>query len=217
MRVGQVLLAFGLAIALAGCSAPPGADIDAAKASVEKAVGGGAGQYAPESLKAAQDAQAALDAELKAQDANWVKSYDKTKELARAAKAAGDKAATEAAAAKEKADAAAVAVKRREEARAAAKANAVRVGGNVKPPVKIKDVQPVYPAIAKNAKIGGVVVIEATIGADGKVADTKVLRSVPLLDQAALDAVKQWEYQPSTQNGKPVPVVMTVTVNFTKP
>ena len=91
------------------------------------------------------------------------------------------------------------------------------MGGKIKPPVKIKDVQPLYPAIAKNAKVSGVVVIEATIGADGKVADTKVLRSVPLLDQAALDAVQQWEYQPSTQDGKPVPVVMTVTVNFTKP
>jgi TonB family protein len=217
MRVGQLLLASGLAIAVAGCSAPPSADVDAAKASVEKAAGGGAGQYAPDSLKAAQDAQAALDAELKAQDEKWIKSYDKTKELAAATKAAGDKAATEAAAAKEKADATALAARNREAARAAAKANAVKVGGKIKPPVKIKDVQPVYPQIARTAKVSGVVIIEATIDADGKVADAKVLRSVPLLDQAALDAVKQWEYQPSMQNGKPVPVVMTVTVNFTRP
>ena len=58
------------------------------------------------------------------------------------------------------------------------------------------------------------VIIEATIGADGKVIDTKVLRSVPMLDQAALDAVRQWEFTPTLLNGAPVPVVMTVTVNF---
>ena len=55
----------------------------------------------------------------------------------------------------------------------------------------------------------------ATIGASGKVTDAKVLRSIPLLDAAALDAVKQWEYTPTTLNGQPVPVIMTVTVNFT--
>jgi len=57
-------------------------------------------------------------------------------------------------------------------------------------------------------------IVEATIGADGKVIDAKVLRSVPLLDQAALDAVRQWEYAPTLLNGVPVPVVMTVTINF---
>jgi TonB family protein len=217
MRVGHLLLACGLAVIVAGCGAPPAADVDAARASVEKATSAGASQYAPEALKTAQDAQAALDAELKAQDEKWFKSYDKAKDLAESAKAAGDKAATDASAAKAKADAAALVVKKREEARMAAKASAVRVGGTVKPPVKIKDVQPVYPAIAKQAKVGGVVVIEATIDAEGKVADTKVLRSAPLLEQAAVDAVRQWEYTPSMQNGKPVPVVMTVTVNFTRP
>lgn len=217
MRVGHLLIACGLAVAAAGCGAPPTTDVDAARASVDKARAGGASQYAPESLKAAQDAQAALDAELKAQDEKWVKSYDKTKELAAAAKTAGDRAANDAAAAKEKAEAAAMAAKKREAARAAAKASAVRVGGSIRPPVKIKDVQPVYPAIAKQAKVGGVVVIEATIDAEGKVADTKVLKSAPLLEQAAVDAVRQWEYRPSMQNGKPVPVVMTVTVNFTRP
>ena len=58
-------------------------------------------------------------------------------------------------------------------------------------------------------------IIEATIGRDGTVIETKVLRSVPLLDQAALDAVKQWRFTPTLLNGVPVPVVMTVTVNFT--
>ncbi len=56
-------------------------------------------------------------------------------------------------------------------------------------------------------------ILEALIGVDGRVADAKVLRSVPLLDQAALDAVRQWEYTPTLLNGAPVPVVMTVTVH----
>jgi len=60
-----------------------------------------------------------------------------------------------------------------------------------------------------------VVIIEATIGTDGKVKDAKVLRTIPLLDQAALDAVRQWEFTPTLLNGVPVPVIMTVTVNFT--
>ena len=91
----------------------------------------------------------------------------------------------------------------------------VRVGGNIKTPTKIKDVRPVYPPIAQSARVQGVVIIEATIGADGKVKDAKVLRSIPLLDQAALDAVKQWQFTPTLLNGVPVPVIMTVTVNFT--
>jgi len=91
----------------------------------------------------------------------------------------------------------------------------VRVGGNIKTPTKTKDVKPVYPPIAQSARVSGVVIIEATIGADGKVKDAKVLRSIPLLDQAALDAVKQWAFTPTLLNGVPVPVIMTVTVNFT--
>ena len=73
-----------------------------------------------------------------------------------------------------------------------------------------------YPAIAQSAHVTGAVIIEATIGPDGKVIDAKVVRSIPLLDQAALDAVRQWEYTPTLLNGVPVPVVMTVTVNFTR-
>ena len=61
----------------------------------------------------------------------------------------------------------------------------------------------------------GVVIIEATIGADGRVKEAKVLRGQPLLDQAALDAVKQWQFTPTLLNNVPVPVIMTVTVNFT--
>ena len=103
----------------------------------------------PTPLKAADEARAALDAELKVQDGKWFKSYDKTKELAAAAKAAGDKAAADAVAAKEKAEAAAAKEKADAEATAKAKAAAVRVGGKVKAPTKIKDVTPVYPATAQ--------------------------------------------------------------------
>ena len=208
-------MVLGLAITVTGCASPPNADVDEAKAAVDKATTTDrADRYAVESLKTAQDARAALDAELKAQEGKWVKSYDKTKELAVAAKAAGDKAAADAVAAKETADA--VAAKRRANAEARAKAlkAAVRPGGRIMPPKKIKDVQPVYPALAQSARVSGEVTIEATIGSDGKVIDAKVVRSVPLLDQAALDAVQQWEYLPTMLNGVPVPVVVTVTVNF---
>jgi TonB family protein len=91
----------------------------------------------------------------------------------------------------------------------------VRVGGNVRAPAKVTDVRPVYPVEAQSAKIQGVVIIEAVIGEDGRVAQGCVLRSIPLLDVAALDAVKQWEFTPTLLNGAPVPVIMTVTVNFT--
>jgi TonB family protein len=207
-------IALGLAIIVVGCASPPSADVDAAKAAIDKAAADHADQYAPDSLKAAQDARAALDAELKAQEGKWFKSYDKTKELAAAAKAAGEKASADAIVAKEKADAVAAKEKADAEAREKAKAAALRVGGKIKPPVKIKDVKPVYPAMAKSAGAAGAVIIEATIGPDGKVIDTKVLRSVPMLDQAALDAVRQWEYKPTLLNGVAVPVRMTVTINF---
>ncbi len=91
----------------------------------------------------------------------------------------------------------------------------VRVGGNIKPPTKTRDVKPIYPPIAQSARVQGVVIIEATIGADGRVKEAKVLRGQPLLDQAALDAVKQWQFTPTLLNNVPVPVIMTVTVNFT--
>ena len=91
---------------------------------------------------------------------------------------------------------------------------AVRVGGNIKEPKKVKDVKPVYPDIAKQARVQGLVILECTISPQGKVTDVKVLRGLPLLDAAAEDAVKQWIYTPTLLNGVPVPVIMTVTVNF---
>jgi TonB family protein len=94
-------------------------------------------------------------------------------------------------------------------------ANAVRVGGNMKVPVKTKHVAPVYPAIAQSARVQGVVIVDVLLGPDGKVQDASILRSIPLLDQSALDAVKQWEFTPTLLNGSPVPVIMTATVQFT--
>jgi TonB family protein len=93
--------------------------------------------------------------------------------------------------------------------------DAIRVGGNIKAPTRTRDVRPVYPDIAKEARVQGVVIVETVIGPDGSVQDARVLRSIPLLDEAALDAVRQWRFTPTLLNGVPVPVIMTVTVNFT--
>jgi protein TonB len=90
----------------------------------------------------------------------------------------------------------------------------IRVGGLIRPPVKLAGQQPVYPPIAQSARVQGVVIIEATIGTDGHVVNAKLLRSIPLLDQAALDAVRTWSYSPTLLNGIPVAVIMTVTVQF---
>jgi TonB family protein len=206
-----------LIFALAGCGAPPTAEADAARQSMASASSAGAEKYAANSLKEAQAAQAALDTELKAQEGKLVKSYDRARELAVAAKAAADKAATEATSARERAEAEEARRAKAATARREKLAKAVRVGGQIRPPIKMKDVAPVYPAIAQSARVQGDVVIEATIDEEGKVADTKVVKSVPLLDQAALDAVKQWEYRPSLLNGVPTPVVTTITVKFTRP
>ena len=92
---------------------------------------------------------------------------------------------------------------------------AQRVGGNIKAPQQIKKVSPVYPLLAQQARIAGVVILEALIGPDGKVRQLKVLRSVPFLDGAAIDAVRQWEYTPTLIAGTPTPIIMTVTVTFT--
>ena len=92
---------------------------------------------------------------------------------------------------------------------------AVRPGGAIRQPMKIGGSDPVYPPMARVAGIQGIVIIEATIGADGHVVNARILRSRPLLDEAALDAVRSWEYTPTLLNGVPVPVIMTVTVQFT--
>jgi TonB family protein len=91
---------------------------------------------------------------------------------------------------------------------------AVRAIGDIKPPKLIKLVKPVYPDEAKKAEIEGVVIVEATTDIYGRVVDTKVLRSIPELDQAAQDAVKQWVYEPMIIDGEPRGVIFTVTCTF---
>jgi TonB family protein len=90
----------------------------------------------------------------------------------------------------------------------------LRVGGTIKEPKKIRDVKPAYPFDAQANRVSGVVIIEAIIDRDGYVRDARVLRSVPMLDEAAVQAVRQWQYTPTLLNGYPVEVIMTVTVNF---
>ena len=89
-----------------------------------------------------------------------------------------------------------------------------RVGGDIRPPQKIRDVAPRYPSIAQASRVEGIVILEALISEDGSVQNVKVLRGKPLLDQAAVDAVRQWLFTKPLLNGEPVPVVMTVTVSF---
>ena len=90
----------------------------------------------------------------------------------------------------------------------------VRVGGHIKQPTKLRHVAPVYPKVAMAASVQGVVIIEAVIDATGRVAETRILRGVPMLDEAALEAVRQWEYTPTLLDGVPTPVRMTITVTF---
>jgi len=90
----------------------------------------------------------------------------------------------------------------------------LRVGGGIREPRKLKNVDPTYPSVARAARIQGVVVIECVVGTDGRVADAKVVQGQPLLDGAALKAVQQWRYTPTLYEGVPVPVILTVTVTF---
>ena len=82
----------------------------------------------------------------------------------------------------------------------------LRVGGAIKPPIRLVNVNPVYPEDAKAAGIEGVVILEIVIGQDGSVIEVQVVRSIPELDQAAIDAVSQWQYQPTLLNGEPVEI-----------
>ena len=91
----------------------------------------------------------------------------------------------------------------------------IRVGGNIAPPTKIRDVRPVYPPEALANKVAGVVIVQATIDGEGKVRDARMLKSIPLLDAAAVEAVRQWEFTPTLLNGVPKPVIMVLTINFT--
>jgi len=82
-------------------------------------------------------------------------------------------------------------------------------------PTRIVYVKPEYSESARTAKAQGIVVLEAQIETDGRVCNPRVLRSIPLLDQSAIDAVLQWRFTPAKRNGVAVPVITTMTVNFT--
>ncbi len=96
----------------------------------------------------------------------------------------------------------------------AAQGAPVRTEGDGAAPTRRVYVEPIYPEIAKRAGVSGVVVLEAIIDSNGNVTNVRVVRSRPLLDQAAMDAVREWKYEPTVSNGVPVPIVMTVTVIF---
>jgi protein TonB len=89
-----------------------------------------------------------------------------------------------------------------------------RVGGDIRQPRRIAGDAPVYPDLARRARVEGVVILEVLIDEDGRIDRLKVLRSEPLLDAAALDAVRSWRYTPTLLNGVPVPVLGTVSVRF---
>ena len=94
-------------------------------------------------------------------------------------------------------------------------AGPVRLGGKLQTPALVRRVEPSYPPFLANARIHGVVILEAIISEEGAVTDVKVLRSVhPLLDREAMVAVRQWRYSPLLLNGTRVPFILTVTLSF---
>ena len=101
-------------------------------------------------------------------------------------------------------------------AEVAAPVKPVRIGGVVKEPKVIKMVPPLYPPLASRARVGGLVVLEATLTAQGTVEEIRVISGHPLLIEAAIECVRQWQYEPTYLNGIPVPVILTAKVHFNK-
>jgi protein TonB len=92
----------------------------------------------------------------------------------------------------------------------------IRIGGEVVPPELITKVQPVYPEIARKARVQGVVIVEAIIDKQGNVIEGRILRGLPMgVSEAAVAAIQRWKYRPAMLNGRPVSVYLTVTVTFT--
>jgi TonB family protein len=92
---------------------------------------------------------------------------------------------------------------------------ALRVGGDVKAPIVVSRVEPAYSEEARKARVSGIVIVEAMIDKEGNVTDVNVLKPLPFgLDQAAIDAVKQWKFKPAMKDGQPVDVAFNLTVNF---
>jgi protein TonB len=92
----------------------------------------------------------------------------------------------------------------------------MRVGGDIQAPERIHYIAPDYPELARRARLGGIVILQATIDREGAVTEVEVLRGLGLgLDEAAVSAVSQWQYTPTFYNGRPVEILLTVTVQFT--
>lgn len=91
----------------------------------------------------------------------------------------------------------------------------IQVGGDVRAPVKLHYPQPAYTEIARKARLQGVVIVQAIIDKQGNVTNVKLLKGLGMgLDQAAIDAIKKWRFEPATLHGKPVSVYYNLTVNF---
>ncbi len=90
----------------------------------------------------------------------------------------------------------------------------VKQGGHVDPGLPIHRVEPIYPAIARTARVFGPVELEGVIGTDGRIHELRVVSGHPLLAKAALDAVSQWIYNPTRLNGEPVEVITRIVVTF---
>ena len=86
--------------------------------------------------------------------------------------------------------------------------------GDVRPPERTTFVRPEYPELARKARAQGKVLLEIVVGTTGEVEEVRILRSDPLFDQAAVEAVRKWRYQPALQGGRPVRVYLTVKVDF---
>jgi protein TonB len=97
----------------------------------------------------------------------------------------------------------------------APKIQRIRVGGNVQQANLIRKITPVYPPLAKQARIQGTVRFTAIIGKDGSIQNLQLVSGHPLLVPSAQDAVKQWLYRPTLLNGEPVEVITQIDVNFT--
>jgi protein TonB len=93
-------------------------------------------------------------------------------------------------------------------------ARVVRIGGQIAQPKLIRQVKPVYPDLAVQSRVSALVILEAEVDTRGHVKTVKVLRGHPLFDESAMEAVKQWRYQPLLLNGEPTGFILTVTVNF---
>ena len=90
----------------------------------------------------------------------------------------------------------------------------VKVGGDVRPPVLLQNVKPVYPELARQVRVSGLVRLQAVIAIDGKIKNLNVVSGHPLLRPAALAAVREWVYAPTLLNGEPVEVALQIDVNF---